>query len=546
MNHVLDIREVDRMKRTFTTAVVSVLILLFVGSVVAQEFSRGGTVVVGLSDRMMSLDPADHRHRETETVIRNMFDGLVTRTIKNEVVPELAKSATLIDPTTWEFVLKKGVTFHNGEPLTAEDVKFTFDRIITEGAIEYPEPHTSQRKGLTGPLESVEIVDDYTVRFHLSAPWPPALQMLVHQQIVPKDYLEEVGTKGFIEHPIGSGPFKFVEGKLDEMIVMERFEDYYGGADDLAPVGPAFLDRLIFKIVPEDSTRMAALRTGELDIIQKVAVHMIPILEDDPNIVVKTSAGTRPCWMEMNPNKPPFNDVRVRRALNYAVNVDLLIKKLLGGRGVVLPGSLSPFNNFADRTLQPYGYNPDRAKALLAEAGWTDTDGDGILDKDGQPFTFVIDTIGRHKDKAEAVMGQIRDIGIDAIVRVWDYAVAKPLLLAGERMAWVGDWGDSAFDPVGHFEAKWHTHVKGSPYGRGNFSSYSNPRVDELIEMGEVEPDVAKRHKIYDEAQRIIYEEAPAVFLFLPEEVEACSVSVQNWEPSPDSRINLHDVWLSK
>ena len=243
MNHVLDIREVDRMKRTFTTAVVSVLILLFVGSVVAQEFSRGGTVVVGLSDRMMSLDPADHRHRETETVIRNMFDGLVTRTIKNEVVPELAKSATLIDPTTWEFVLKKGVTFHNGEPLTAEDVKFTFDRIITEGAIEYPESHTSQRKGLTGPLESVEIVDDYTVRFHLSAPWPPALQMLVHQQVVPKDYLEEVGTKGFIEHPIGSGPFKFVEGKLDEMIVMERFEDYYGGADDLAPVGPAFLDR---------------------------------------------------------------------------------------------------------------------------------------------------------------------------------------------------------------------------------------------------------------------------------------------------------------
>lgn len=503
-------------------------------------------LVVGISGRMMSFDPADHRNRFTETVIRNMFDGLVTRTIKNEVVLELAESATLIDPTTWEFVLKKGVTFHNGEPLTAEDVKFTFDRIINEGGIEYPEPHTSQRKGLTGPLTSVELIDDYTIRFHLSDPWPPALQMIVHQQIVPKDYLEEVGTKGFIEHPVGSGPFKFIEGKLDEMIVMERFEDYYGGADDLSPVGPAFLDRVIFQVIPEDSTRVAALQAGEVDIIQGVQPHMIPILEADPNISVKTCAGTRPFWIEMNPNKPPFNDVQVRQALNYAVNVDLLIEKVLGGRGIALPGALSPFNNFADATLKPYGYNPDKAKALLAEAGWTDTDGDGILDKDGQPFAFVIDAQAGKKERAEAVMGQLREVGINASVRVWDYAVLKPLLLNGDRMAYVGDWGDSAFDPVGHFEAKWHTHIKGSPYGRGNFSSYSNPRVDELIEMGEVTADVARRHKIYDEAQRIIYEEAPAIFLFLPEEVEACSVRVQNWEPSPDSRINLHDVRLSK
>ncbi|MBA7716027.1 hypothetical protein ES703_125086 [subsurface metagenome] len=328
-----------------------------------------------------------------------------------------------------------------------------------------------------------------------------------------------------------------IEGKLDERIVMERFEDYYGGADDLSPVGPALLDRVIFQVIPEDSTRVAALQAGEVDIIQGVQAHMISILEADPNISVKTCGGTRPFWMEMNPNKPPFNDVQVRHALNYAVNVDLLIEKVLGGRGVALPGALSPFNNFADATLKPYGYDPDKAKALLAEAGWTDTDGDGILDKDGQPFAFVIDAVARQKDRAEAVMGQLREIGIRASVRVWDYAVLKPLLLNGDRMAYVGDWGDSAFDPVGHFEAKWHTHIKGSPYGRGNFSSYSNPRVDELIERGEVTSDVARRHKIYDEAQRIIYEEAPAIFIFLPEEVEACSVRVRNWEPSPDSRL---------
>lgn len=497
------------------------------------EFKRGGTLVVGLRDRIMTLDPADYSHRETETVIRNMFDGLVTRTRDNLVVLELAESAELIDPTTWEFTIKKGVTFHNGEALTAEDVKFTFDRIITEGAIECPEPHSSPRKGLTGPLESVEIVDDYTVRLHLSDPWPPALQMLVHEQIIPKDYYAEVGCEGFREHPVGAGPFKFVEGKLDEYIVMERFDDYYGGADDLAPVGPAYLDRVIFKIIPEDSTRIAALQAGEVDIIQKVPAHMIPLLAVDPNIEVKTSAGTRPLWMEMNVTKSPFDDVRVRQALNYAVNKELLVEKLLGGLGVVLPGALSPFNNFADPTLEPYPYDPDKALELLGEAGYAPED-----------ISFVIDVTEGLKDRAEAVMGMLQALGIDVTVRVWDYAVAKPLLLACERMAWVGDWGDSAFDPVGHMEAKWHTYIEGTGYGRGSSSCYSNPRVDELIEAGEVEPDVAKRHEIYDEAQQIIYEEVPAIFLFLPQEVEACLGKVQNWEPSPDSRVNLHDVWL--
>ncbi|MBC7224407.1 MAG: LysM peptidoglycan-binding domain-containing protein [Anaerolineae bacterium] len=493
---------------------------------------RGGTIVVGLRGPVLTLDPADYRDRITETALRNIFDGLVTRTVENEVVLELAESAELIEPAVWEFKLKKGVTFHNGEPLTAEDVKFTFDRIITEGGIDYPEPHTAARKGLIAPLQEVEIVDDYTVRFHLSAPWPVFMQMLVHQQIVPKDYFEEVGTKGFIEHPIGAGPFKFVEGKLDEQIVLERYEDYYGGADDLPPVGPAFVDRVIFKVLPEDATRVAALQAGEANIIQGVPAHVIPALEKDPNVVVKACGGTRPHFMEMNVTKPPFDDVRVRKAMNYAVDVETIINKLYGGRATVLPGPLSPFNNFVDKTLQPYGYDPEKAKALLAEAGYADG------------FSFVIDASADYKELAEAIAGQVRNIGIDASVRVWDWAVVKPLLLAGERQAVVGSWGDSAFDPVGYMEAKWRTPVEGTGKGRGNYSQYSNPRVDELIDAGEVETDVAKRHEIYNEAQRIIWDEAPCVFLFVPQEVEACTANVMNWEPSPDSRINLHDVWL--
>jgi peptide/nickel transport system substrate-binding protein len=238
----------------------------------------------------------------------------------------------------------------------------------------------------------------------------------------------------------------------------------------------------------------------------------------------------------------PFDDVNVRKALNYAVDKDLIIEQIYGGRAVALPGALSPYNNFANKSLSPYPYDTAMATDLLKQAGWEDTDGDGILDKDGQPFTFTIDTLESWRPLAEAVADMYRAIGIDANVRFWEYSVIKDQLLAGERQGYLDDWGDSAFDPVGHFEAKWHGFVADTPYGRGNFSTYSNDRVNELIEQGETTGDPAARQAVYDEAQQIVYDEAPAVFLILPEEVEAASASISNWNPASDSRENMHDV----
>ncbi|MCK4897307.1 MAG: hypothetical protein KAS38_00910, partial [Anaerolineales bacterium] len=379
-----------------------------------------------------------------------------------------------------------------------------------------------------------------------SAAWPPASQMIVHQQIVPKGYLEEVGTEGFINNPIGTGPFKFVSAQPGLVeVVMERYDDYYGGAPDLGEVGPACVSTVIFRTIPEASTRVAALLAGEVDIIQSVPPELVDTLAQTPGIQVKSAPSTQPKWMEMNVNKAPFDDVRVRQAMNYAVDKQLIIDEIYGGRAVALPGPLSPFNNFVNKSLEPYPYDPDKALALLAEAGWTDTNEDGILDKNGQPFSFTLDTTESLRTLTEAVAGQFRAIGIDPSVRLWEYGVVKPQLLAGERIAYLDDWGDSAFDPVGHFEAKWHGFEEGSSYGRGNFSGYDNEHVNELIKMGETTPDTAERQTIYDEAQEIVYEEAPAVFLILPEAAEAASERVQNWEPASDSRINLHDVCLA-
>ena len=499
-------------------------------------------LTVALPSAPTSIDPADHRSRESETVIRNMFDGLVTRDTASGVHMELATSTTWLDDQTLEIKLREGVKFHDGSALTADDVVFTFERIIKENAIEYPDPHTSPRKGLIAPLVSVEKKDDYTVVMHFTGAWPPALQMLVHQQILPKAYLEKVGTEGFLKNPIGAGPFKFVSSKGMDQFVMARFDDYYGGAPDLAPVGPACVAEVVFRVIPEASTRVAALLAGEVDIIQSVPAELADTLDKTPGIQLKTGPGTRPLWMELNVNMAPFDDVKVRQALNHAVDKDLLVEALYGGRAVVLPGVLSPYNNYADPDLKPYPYDKDQALALLKEAGWTDSDNNGVLDKAGQPFSFVIDTQESTRQIAEAVAAQLRDVGIEANVRIWEYSVIQPKLLAGERQAYVGDWGDSAFDPVGHMEAKWHGYVKGQSYGRGNFSTYNNPRVNELILAGETTADPEARKQVYYEAQGILYEEAPAVFLVLPEVIEAARDRVEGWTPAADGRVNLHDV----
>jgi peptide/nickel transport system substrate-binding protein len=507
----------------------------------AEETS--GTIVIALAAAPVSLDPADHRSRESETVIRNMFDGLVPRDATNGVHLQLAESMEWADEQTLDIKLREGVKFHDGTEMTADDVVFTFERIINENQIEYPEAHTSPRKGLIAPLQSIEKTGDHSVTMHFSGPWPPAMQLLVHQQIVPKAYIEKVGTEGFIANPVGTGPFKFVSAQPGfEEVVLERFEDYYGGSPALTPVGPACVSQVVFRVNPEASTRVSALLAGEVDIIANVPQDLIETLSANENVQVKTAAGTQPKWIELNVNMAPFDDANVRKALNYAVDKDLIIEQIYGGRAVALPGPLSPYNSFVNKSLSPYPYDTDMALDLLNQAGWEDTDGDSILDKDGQPFAMTIDTLEEWRSLAEAVADMYRAIGIDANVRFWEYSVVRDQLLAGERQAYLDDWGDSAFDPVGHFEAKWHGFVADTPFGRGNFSTYNNERVNELIEQGETTGDTTARQAIYDEAQQIVYDEVPAVFLILPEEVEAASASITNWTPASDSRENMHDV----
>jgi peptide/nickel transport system substrate-binding protein len=502
--------------------IILIMVSLFF-SIPSMAFPQDKTLVVGIMSSVLSLDPANHRDRVTETVIRNMFDGLVTRTPDGRIVSEIAESWKNPSPTVWEFKIRRGITFHNGDSLTAEDIKFTFDRIITENAID---GKTAMRKGLIDPLQKVEKIDDYSVRFQLSSPWPILLAMLPHQQIVPKKYLENVGTKGFLVKPVGAGPFKFVEGKLDERIVMERYDKYYGGSPEIKPLGPPPLKRVLFEVIPETATRIAALQAGKVHIIQNVPPHMVETLKRDPNVAVKTALGTRVQMFEMNVNQPPFNDVRVRRAMNHAVNMDIIVEKILGGFGKRMAGAILPNGLYFNEALKPYRHDPALAKKLLAEAGHP------------KGFPLVIDTIDTYKEVCEASAQQFRAVGIEASVRIWDWGVLRPLALNGERKMVFQSWGNSTLHPYDLLNPKLMSK------DRGNYSQFSNPELDDLLKKGSVETNPDKAKEIYLKAQYLIYNEAPWVFGYVPMEIEACSKNVENWVPSSDSRINLHRVSL--
>ncbi|NLG78500.1 MAG: peptide ABC transporter substrate-binding protein [Firmicutes bacterium] len=330
---------------------------------------RGDTIVVGMkTDKAVSLDPAMHRERDTETVLRNMFDGLVTRTWDGKVVPEIAESWTTPSDNVYVFKIRKGIKFHNGEALDADDVVFSFERVLKEGAIG---GRSSPRKGLLGPLEKVEKVDQYTVKFTLANPFPVFLQGLVHIQVVPKDYIEKVGDEEFARKPVGCGPFKFVGGRLDDQIVMERFDEYYGGSPDLPPVGPARVKRAIFRMMPDPTVRIAALKAGEVQIVQQVPPDLAASLKKDRNVQVKSVEGTRVYCVELNCAKPPFDDVRVRRAMNYAINWDRILETIYGGTARRLATAFLPSGFGFNPDLKPYPYDPEKAKALLREAGYS-------------------------------------------------------------------------------------------------------------------------------------------------------------------------------
>ena len=483
---------------------------------------------VGFSTDALTLDPANHRDRETETIIRNLHDGLLTRDSAMKVVPELAESWTALDPMTYEFKLRQGVTFHDGSPMTAEDVKFTFDRLVQEGAME---GQTSPRKSLLGPLKEVRIVDDRTVQMILSEPWPILPAMLPFQEVVSKAHVEKVGANGMADQVNGTGPFRLVDWRKGDSVIMERYDGYYGGAADIPPAGQACVERVIFKVIPENASRVAALLAGDVHIIDALPTHSINQVDNNPGTHVMSVRGTRSSYIALNNQKPPFNDVRVRHAVAHALDRQLIVDKILAGNATLIDGILSPDAFGKNTELPAYAVDPEKAKALLAEAGYPD----GI--------DVTLDAEGALKDTAEAIASLLTKAGIRTKVVVGESSqLVARYRTKGEPIdgqMWLTSWGNGSLDPADIFVP---THRSAD---RGNASGYANTELDALLDAANTELDQAKRAGLYHQAEAMVNRDLPMVYLWVAKELYGVSDKVTGWQPSADSRVNLHDACVN-
>lgn len=484
-------------------------------------------LTVGFTLDADTIDPANHRKRETETIIRNMYDGLVTRDSTMTVVPELAEAITQVSPTEYDLKIRKGVKFHDGSEMTVEDVKFTLDRVTKDGGMGADV--TSPRQGLMGPVASVDIVAEDTVRITLKEPWPILPAMLPNQQIVSKAWVESLGNEGVATAENGTGPFKLAEWRKGDAIIMERFDDYYGGAPDIAPVGKACVDRVIFKIIPESASRVAALLAGDVDIINELPPFSVAQVQNAPNTDVLTVNGTRSFFIAMNMQGEYFDDPKVREAAAHAIDKDLIIDKILGGNAARIDGILSP-DAFGASELPRYDYDPAKAKALLAEAGFPD----GI--------EVTMDVEGAFKDTAEAVASLLTKAGIHTKVVVGEGAQlsskwrTKGAPKSGDM--YFTSWGNGSLDPFDIFTPTHRTN------DRGNSAGYANAELDALLDAAAVEMDTAKRAAMYHDAEMMINADIPYLYLWVPQDIYGVSKRLKGWTPSADSRINLHDACL--
>jgi peptide/nickel transport system substrate-binding protein len=489
--------------------VVAALLVLMPARAPAQP---QGELRVAIPWTPENLDPTMNLSSFRAMVGVSLFDSLVGRDAENHIVPQLAESWRLVDDVTWQLKLRRGVVFHDGEPFNAEAVRFTFQRVLD------PEQKSPNRANVA-EIVRVEVVDDYTVNLVTRQPYAPLINRLLDFAIVPPKYVAEKGNQGMALKPVGTGPYRFVELIKDDRMVVEAFDRHWRGAPKIK--------RIVYKPIPEPFTRAAALRNNEVDLVTTMPPSLARELERAPGIRVQRVPSSWIIYLGLNALKKPLSDVKVRQALNYATDIDAIIKNVLEGNGRKLEGPLTPQMFGYDASVKGYAYDPARARKLLAEAGYSD----------GAEITLE-SPAGRYqgdKEIAEALGGQ------------WQKAGFKPKVLVAEWGAYFKRYLAKQFQDAyvlglgGPMQDADELYNLVSSKGRGLY--YKNERVDALFDLGRSTMDQAKRRQLYRDLQRAMVEDATWVFLLQQVDIYA-SRDRLTWTPRPDQWMPLQDATL--
>jgi peptide/nickel transport system substrate-binding protein len=485
-----------------------------------------GTFTLALSQEILKTDPAKAGLNDRNNLGTNLYNALVLRGPQGKLLPDLATSWENVAPTEWIFRLRKDVKFHNGEPFNAASVVGTIARYHDGGPQRF--------STVVNALVRGEVVDDYTVKIVTTKVEPLILERLYKMPIIPPKYMKDVGETAFEEKPVGTGPFKWVEWKKGDRVILEANLDYFQG--------PPKVKTLHIRSIPENATRIAALKAGEVDLIVQMPPDQVDLITSDSNLRVATGNSPRVIFIEFYPDSPvgdgkPFRDVRVRQALNYAVNADVYAKTILNGFAIPRATIVAPEAFGYDDSVKPYGYDIEKAKGLLAQAGYGPAS--------PLKFDLWVWTSGlqlKPVEIAQAVAADWQKAGVNVTVRPVDantYQQAKADYKIGPVFFW--NWvGFDADEPI------WGNGSQDSAfaYWPGRVPpKVGKDAIDKLIDEERSIVDPARRTAIFKELQQILKDQAPYVTLYQQQDIYAVSKKVQNWDPLPEAPIRLWDVY---
>ncbi|MDQ7842199.1 MAG: ABC transporter substrate-binding protein [Armatimonadota bacterium] len=472
--------------------------------------TSGGTLRIGMESAPTTMDAALSTDLYSQQVYSHVLEGLVMLDPQGGLQPALAESWTpSADGKIWTFKLRQNVRFHDGTEFTADDVKYTIDRILN------PETRSPQR-GSLAQISLVEAVDRHTVRITTRAPFVPILTNLATSAyILPRAAHSRLGRE-FARRPVGTGPYRWVEWVPEERIVLEANPDYYAGRPSL--------DRLIFRFIPEASVRLAELESGGLDLIAGIPAQDLRRLRVSLLVNLHEVVGTNYRLLAFNTSVKPFDDVRVRQAIAHAIDKQKIVDVVWPGRGVVAEGPIPPTSWAYDERFKGLGYNLSRARQLMAEAG----QGGGF------EMNYLISATEELQREVPLIIDMLKQINVTVKVTAVDFPTLLDRLLKTNYDTLRVGWTTNP-EPDSLLYSPFHS----SAIGGFNFTKFRNARVDELLDRARTVTDARERIRIYREAQRLIVQEAPMVFLFHEKRTYATRKAVQGFKPHVSGWIVL-------
>lgn len=482
----------------------------------------GDALVVGSIGDASRLLPLLASDSASGDIAGLLFNGLLKYNERLEIVGDLAESWHVSeDGLTFTFTLRPHVRWHDGAPVTAADVRFTYEKLI-DPAVRTPYSSSYEL------VESLEVLDERTVRVRYREPFAPALESWM-MGIIPRHLLagEDLNTTPFLRRPVGHGPFRFVRWKTGELIELAANPDYFEHRPHL--------DRYLYRIIPDNATMLLELLTGGVDLMSLSPLQYrrqteTPYVRRAYRKFHYPSFGFT--YIGYNLSDRRFQDVRVRRAMDLAIDKRALIDGVLYGLGSPATGPYPKESWAYDPTIQASPYEVGQATRLLAEAGWVDRDGDGWLDREGQPFRFTLITNQGNEVRrqvAELVQQQLKVVGIEVRLRIIEWSTFVHEFIDKRRfeavlLGWSLSRDPDLYDLF---------HSSKTREGEYNFVGYANPEVDALLEAGRRTFDHGARQRIYREVHRRLAEDAPYTFLFVPEALPIVAARLRNIAPTP-------------